>query len=98
MVIEKMFQWLNKQGVRSEEGYALQRMSRFYYHYVEDEHVLKVVVEPRLMSEDIFLQPNPAWEAPHENEQIPIKKISEIESRIGAALTFMGIRHTIRRA
>lgn len=34
------FRWLNQQGVESDDGFVLQRMHRFYYHYVEDGKTL----------------------------------------------------------
>lgn len=92
-----MFEWLNKQGVKSETGYVLQRMHRFYYHYTEGDHVLKVEVESNLKVEEVFLASTPAWEAPHESEPISVEKVSEIEGRIGEALKFMGIRYKIQR-
>jgi hypothetical protein len=39
------FNWLNKQGVKSSTGYVLQSMHRFYYHYIEGDHVMEVNVE-----------------------------------------------------
>ena len=41
-----MFTWLNKQGVKSDEGYILQRMHRFYYHYIEGDRHMQVNIEP----------------------------------------------------
>lgn len=92
-----MLEWMNKQGVKSGSTYALQRMHRFYYHYIEGDHVLKVDVEPTFNGEDIFLKSTLAWEPPNEGEPIPADKLIEIEIRIGEALKFMGIRHKIQR-
>jgi hypothetical protein len=93
-----MFEWLNKQGVKAEAGYVLQRMHRFYYHYVEGDHVLKVDVESNLKGEVIFLDSDPHWESPHEDDPIPSDKLKEIEERICDALRFMGIRYKILKA
>ena len=92
-----MFEWLNKQGVKAEAGYVLQRQHRFYYHYVEGDRVLKVDVDSGLKGEDITLDSTPHWESPHEDEPIPNDKLTEIEARICDALTFMGIRYKIRK-
>jgi len=92
-----MFEWLNKQGVKAHAGYVLQRMHRFYYHYVEDDHVLKVDVDSGLKGEDIILESAPHWESPYEDESIPSDKLPEIEKRICEALEFMGIRYTIKK-
>jgi len=92
-----MFEWLNKQGVKAEAGYVLQRMHRFYYHYVEDDHVLKIDVDSGLKGEDIILESSPHWEPPYEDESISSDKLTEIEKRVCEALKFMGIRYKIQK-
>jgi hypothetical protein len=49
-----MFIWLNKQGVQSEEGFALQFVGRFIAEYREGTKVMEVEIE------DGFLHGKPA--------------------------------------
>ncbi len=87
------FRWLNKQGVESDDGFVLQRMHRFYYHYVEDGKTLQVDVELGRKSEDIssasFLQ----WQTPHDAEVLSLDEQARIKANVQAALRFMNIRH-----
>ena len=94
-----MFTWLNKQGVQSSEGYTLQRMHRFYYHYIEGDHPMQVNVEPFTdnkggYSEGVYLDSLKRWLPPNDNEAISPERQQEIRQRISAALTFMGIEHS----
>ncbi len=88
-----MFTWLNKQGVKSDEGYILQRMHRFYYHYVEGEHCMQVNVEPGPHIETVYLDSLKCWLPPFDKEPIALERLKEIQHRISAALTFMGTEH-----
>ncbi|CAM3573492.1 hypothetical protein BOSP111201_13140 [Bordetella sputigena] len=49
-----MFTWLNKQGVQSDEGFALQFVERFSAEYREGSKVMEVEIE------DGFLNGKPA--------------------------------------
>jgi hypothetical protein len=88
-----MFTWLNKQGVKSPKGFALQSMHRFYYHYIEDDHVMRVNVEPGINHEKVYWGGTQKWEPPHDGEAISHDKLAEIQRNISDALTFMGIPH-----
>jgi hypothetical protein len=93
------FEWLNKQGVRSSEGYTFQSMHRFYYHYVEGDRKLQINVEPFTddkgrYSEGVYLDSLKHWLPPHDNEPISLEKQKEIQERISAALKFMNINHS----
>jgi len=92
-----MFDWINKQGVKSNEGYVVQQIHRFYFYYIEGERVLKVFVEPIKNGIEIILEPRPKWEPPSSADQITEAKSVEIENRILDALKFMGIKYTIKR-
>ena len=92
------FRWLNKQGVESTDGFVLQSMHRFYYHYIEFDRALKIFVEPCRTSsggyyEEVLIASNPIWEAP--NEALPLSAVerSRIQDNVAAALQFMGIQH-----
>lgn len=49
-----MFTWLNKQGVQSDEGFALQFVGRFIAEYREGSKVMEVEIE------DGFIDGKPA--------------------------------------
>jgi len=87
------FTWLNKQGVQADEGFVVQRIDRYHYHYVENGHVLSIEIEPGLQYTEVFLGERLQWEPPFENEEIDRQKATDIEDRIQKALAFMGIRH-----
>lgn len=44
-----MFTWLNKQGVKSDKGFIVQRIERFAVEYRENEKVITVDVESGVM-------------------------------------------------
>lgn len=41
-----MFTWINKQGVKSSDGYGVQSIDRFSIEYREGSKVVTVAVEP----------------------------------------------------
>jgi hypothetical protein len=43
-----MFTWMNKQGVRSDEGFEVQSTGRFTIEYREQGKVITISVEPGL--------------------------------------------------
>jgi hypothetical protein len=88
-----MFRWLNKQGVESSSGFALQRVERFWYEYREADHVMRVMVEPGTLDEEIDEESIARWLPPYESEQVTAQKKVHIEANISDALTFMGIKH-----
>jgi len=44
------FTWLNKQGVRSSEGFEVQRTSRFTVEYREGRRIKTIDVEPGIVA------------------------------------------------
>lgn len=86
-----MFEWINKQGVKSDEGWVFQRYHRFCYHYLEGEHKLEISVE----SGEVFLKKELKWESPFENDSISDIKKREVKSRIKEALAFMGTKYKL---
>lgn len=92
-----MIRWLNKQGVSSSEGFILQRMHRFYYHYIENDHVMKINVEPLRHDdqyyENIYANSLEHWLPPHDEEIISSEKKMSIKKNIEAALEFMKIEY-----
>jgi len=89
-----MFKRLNKQGVRSiENGCVLQRMDRYCYHYEEDSHIMKIIVEPGIKAEELFFGPDSRWDPPHHNVAISTAELGRIRKNLADALSFMGIAH-----
>jgi hypothetical protein len=92
------FEWLNKQGVKSDEGFALQRVDRFVYEYREGERVM------RLDGESMFSGLGRAsfgfsfnttwrsarWQSPYANVPISERDRDKIKQNIREAMTFMG--------
>ena len=60
LVLDEMFTWLNKQGVRSDRGFEIQRTERFTVEYREGEKVVTIDVESGLNGglPCIILDPN----------------------------------------
>lgn len=87
--------WINKQVVESDEGFVFQGMHRFFYHYIENDHVLKIEVEPSLRGEDIYFESCPKWESPFTREAISREKADVIRYRVDSALKFMGGKYKI---
>jgi hypothetical protein len=90
------FNWLNKQGVESSSGYMVQRMHRFYYHYIEGDHTMVVNVEPGLEYEEVIWDRNGRWQPPHQSEEIPQERLTEIQKNISTALSFMKTPHVFK--
>lgn len=87
------FRWLNRQGVESDDGYVLQRMHRFYYHYVEGGKTLEVAVELGGKFEEISSASFSKWQTPHDGEALSLDEQARIKANVQAALRFMNIRH-----
>jgi len=86
-----MLNQINKQGVQSDKGWVFQRVHRFYYHYMENDFILKIVVE----SGEVFLDRNLRWEPPFESDSISDEKREKIKSRVLEALRFMGSKYKL---
>lgn len=92
------FRWLNKQGVASSNGFILQSVERYFYNYIEGDHVMKVDVEPlgdmvKNYSERIVSRSLARWQPPYDTEELTLERIAEIRKNISAALEFMKINH-----
>lgn len=90
------FSWINKQGVKSDSGFVLQRTERFQYRYTEEEKNIKVSVEPGLV-EEIYFGPENRWEPPHEELLINPTELDRITDNLNAALEFMGTKFSMVR-
>lgn len=89
-----MLSWINKQGVKSSDGWLLQRVDRFHYHYIEGERWLEMPVE----SNEIFLGKTLTWQSSVGIEPISIEKRGEIKSRILEAIKFMGTKYLLNES
>ncbi len=91
------FKWLNKQGVESSEGFILQSVDRYHYHYSEGDREMSITVEPgyhagvKKYHEVIFLDETCRWQPPHDGEHLTAEKLAHIKRNISEALLFMDI-------
>ena len=90
------FAWINRQGVKSETGYVIQRIDRFHYHYVEGDRVLSIDVETGCRHEELCFSTG-LWKQPCGAGPIPEEELGEIARRVSQALNFMGIGHRFVR-
>ena len=93
-----MFEWINKQGVKSSDGFVLESAHRYYYHYSEGNLRMQINVEPRTLPggryhETIRLDSLRRWLPPHGTQAISPEEFERIRQNISSALTFMGIEH-----
>jgi hypothetical protein len=89
-----MIEWINKLGVKSSKGFIFQSKHRFYYHYIENDHIMVIYVEGTFDKQNNYtLLLNSSsfdkWETPYENEIVDDKKKEEIKNNIIDALKFM---------
>lgn len=88
-----MFQWLNKQGVQSLSGFTVQRVHRFYYHYVEGDKTMLLQVDPGVRYEEICLPENSRWLPPNDAISVGEDKLKNIKQNVRDALNFMKVPH-----
>ena len=81
-----MFEWLNKQGVRSSEGFEFQFTGRFTAEYREGERVMELEVEG---SPVVAIKGPLRWR--HGSNLSP-EASERITENIKAALQFMDLR------
>ena len=86
-----MFTWLNKQGVKSSDGFILQRVHRFYYFFEKGDKKMQVYVEPGVPCEGVYKDSFDKWMPPHENIVISDEEKESIKMNVSDALNFMGV-------
>lgn len=92
------FTWLNKQGVASDQGFALQRVDRFAYEYRETNRTLRLTGESLfggLGSATFGFGFDPSWrttgwQPPFEAMPISERDRERIVQNIKDAMAFMG--------
>ncbi|MFZ2754316.1 MAG: hypothetical protein WAZ48_12825 [Lysobacteraceae bacterium] len=93
-----MFTWLNKQGVRSDRGFEVQRTGRFDAEYREGNQVVSLYVESGLsgglpcisVDPDAFAQ----WD---DGTPIPTKQQTKLFDNLRAAMEFQGLKLVVER-
>jgi hypothetical protein len=92
------FSWLNKQGVRSDEGIVLQRVDRYAFEYREANRTMRlegesIVAELGSCSWGFGFYPNwrnATWMPPFETVPISDQDRKRIVQNIKEAAAFMG--------
>lgn len=90
------FTWLNKQGVRSDTGFEVQRIDRFTTEYREGERTITVYTEPAKIfdsygvsiNSDAFLR----WDPDSGGEQLTPQRQREVLNNFREALVFKGLK------
>lgn len=86
-----MFTWLNKQGVRSEQGVEVQFTGRFSAEYREGGQVVKLYVEDGGGVPSIIINPD-AFERWGDGTPIPPEQQARILQNFKEALEFQGLK------
>jgi len=89
------FEWLNKQGVKSDTGFIVQCTGRFTIEYREGAKIVTVNVEPgfhagrnvEIIGKDAFSK----WDAPFTALEIPRQNQQAMFENFKAALEFQGL-------
>jgi len=87
------FEWLNKQGVRSSDGYAVQSVGRYEIEYREGSSIISIEVDPGIAdSGQSCLSVNPSsFERWVDGLPIEESKQSIIRQRFKDAMRFQDI-------
>ncbi len=94
-----MFTWLNKQGVRSDKGFEVQRTGRFDAEYIEGDKKASLYVEAGLMGglQCIIVDPS-AFDHWDGGEPIDEAKRAELFQNLRDAMEFQGLKLAIEAA
>jgi hypothetical protein len=94
-----MFTWLNKQGVRSDEGFEVQRTGRFDAEYSEGEKVVTLEVQSGLSGglPSISIGPK-AFARWNDGTPISDAEQARLFRNFGAAMEFQGLKVVIEEA
>jgi hypothetical protein len=91
-----VFTWLNKQGVRSDRGFEVQRTGRFSAEYKESGRVVKLYVESGICAgmPCIIVEPK-AFERWDSGMLISAEQRAQMFQNLKEALEFQGLKMTI---
>lgn len=94
-----MFTWLNKQGVRSDEGFEVQFISRFAAEYREDKKIITLYVEDGLNSGlPCIIVGVKALEHWSDGSAIELDKQAKIMENFKKAMDFQGLGTVVDRS
>jgi hypothetical protein len=93
-----MFTWLNKQGVRSDQGFEVQFTGRFDAEYREGNKVVELYVESGENGglPSIILDPQ-AFARWRDGEQIPPELQARMFHNFQEAMTFQGLKMVVEK-
>jgi len=91
-----MFTWLNKQGVESDRGFAVQVLGRFTIEYREGTRRISVEVEPGMkdgVSPCFLIEPTAfqRWDGDPEGMALSQERQQTIASNFREAMEFMAV-------
>lgn len=93
-----MFTWLNKQGVRSDRGFEVQRTGRFDAEYKEDGKIVSLYVESGLDGGTYCILVDPtAFERWDNGQPIPPDKQKQMFQNFKEAMEFQGLKMVVQR-
>lgn len=93
-----MFTWINKQGVKSDRGFAVQFTGRFSAEYREGEKVVTLDVESGLSGGHpcIILDPN-AFARWDDGTPIPPDQQARLFQNVKEAMEFQGLKMIVEK-
>jgi len=93
-----MFTWLNKQGVQSDRGFAVQRTERFVMEYREGGRIVTLDIEDGLSGglPCICLDPS-AFERWDTGAAIPKDEQDRLFQNLKEAMEFQGLKLVIEK-
>jgi hypothetical protein len=94
-----MFTWLNKQGVQSDQGFAVQFTGRFTAEYREHGKVITLDVESGLNGglPCIILDPSAFERWDGEAAKIPYEQRLEMFKNVKEAMEFQGLKMVVEK-
>ena len=95
-----MFSWLNKQGVQSDLGFAVQRTGRFTAEYREHGKIVTLNVDSGLSGGAlpcILLDPDAFDHWDGETEEIPYEQRLKMFNNLREAMEFQGLKMVVEK-
>jgi len=91
-----MFTWINKQGVRSDQGFEVQFTGRFDAEYREGDKVVRLYVQDGITGglDSIIVTPD-AFVCWSDGASIPKEKQAEMFNNLRDAMEFQGLKLAI---
>jgi len=92
-----MFTWLNKQGVRSDEGFEVQFTGRFDAEYRENGRMVTLYVEDGITGGEssILVEPN-AFQRWDDGETISSENQARLFENVRQAMEFQGLKLVVQ--